>query len=85
MSFVWKTFGRSTTTQKKQDTNEANSRWCNITGTQIRAAFLAALAEVASDGSVLNDSLILNESLMRLEKNESFRGVIRQSAHAHHH
>ncbi len=66
---------------QKNRYNEANSRWCNITGTQIRAAFLA---EVASDGSVLNDSFILNESLMRLEKNESFRGVIRSVMHAHH-
>ncbi len=69
---------------QKNRYNEANCRWCNITGTQIRAAFIAALAEVASDGSVLNDSFILNGSLMRLEKNESFRGVIRSVAHAHH-
>ncbi len=63
---------------QKNRYQEVNSRWCNVTGAQIRAA------EFASDGSVLNDSIILNESLMWLEKNESSRGVIRSVAHAHH-
>ncbi len=76
--------GATTNTENRY--NEANCHWCNITGTQIRAAFLCCSSwRLPSEGSVLNDSFILNGSLMRLEKNESFRGVDSFSRqHAHH-